>query len=336
LYPDLNETPTVPNSHLLRNPKAIQAEISHATMKQVVIQEMEKREVVVWEEVAKLMDFSKPLIHNRLAVIHSCLFPNQSTRALEHLLTKIRSAGLQDRLDRVLVFHYGAPLSLVLSEKVQLVHVSNDSSLFEIPTLRLLQRLATTVSGDAQLLYLHTKGVSYASSYAQIEDWVSLMLHFLVEKHTSCYHLLASEEFDAVGVNYCTQPRMFSGNFFWASAKHLHNLAPLSLYSHKYDAEYWLFRSRKIRVYVAHVSNVFHASQRYPRHCYSSVAPGAAPSFEVWTQQCQEDNRLEYDYLHGSQGVIHDEEVMQAEQMAAEKVSTARCTALELYRNDLP
>ena len=39
----------------------------------------------------------------------------------------------------------------------------------------------------------------YYDSYLQIDDWRNMMLYFLVELHRVCFHLLSSEQFDALG-----------------------------------------------------------------------------------------------------------------------------------------
>lgn len=347
ILPNLPETPSIPNSHLLRNPKAIQAELIHATSKHSIIDAMKQQELSIWKQVTSTIDFGYSFSKNRAAIIHSCLFANQTTRVLDYLLNKIVLSGLDKELDHLIILHYGVPLpaniyNFALSTQLHIHHVSNESSLFEIPSLRLFHRLASEIvtkkqtKTPTQLLYMHTKGVSYTTTYLQIEDWVNMMLHYLVEKHRMCYHLLASEEFDAIGLNYCTHPRMFSGNFYWVTAEYLANaLVPLTYEkSNKYDAEYWLFRSTKMRVYIPHISNVFHASQRYPRYCYTSVPNQEKPSFEVFVEQCQEDNLLEYEYLHGNYKDIltsKQGETMKLEQMAMTKISTGRCRALELY-----
>lgn len=100
------------------------------------------------------------------------------------------------------------------------------------------------------------------------------MLHFLVEKHRSCHHLLASGEFDAVGCNYNSLPRYFSGNFFWATSSYIasQGLRSLSLlHSDKYDAEQWVLSGQRARVFIAHVSGIDHSHTRYPRSQYTPV-----------------------------------------------------------------
>jgi hypothetical protein len=83
---------------------------------------------------------------------------------------------------------------------------------------------------DIQILYLHTKGVSYRERHAAVEDWTRMMLYFLVEEHRRCFHLLASGEFDAVGTNCDPNvPLHFSGNMWWATASYIRRFVPTLL-----------------------------------------------------------------------------------------------------------
>ena len=64
------------------------------------------------------------------------------------------------------------------------------------------------------------------------------MMYFLVEEHRTCYHLLASDAFDVLGVNKYL--RMFSGNFWWARASYLAGCPRPILTSERYYYESWL------------------------------------------------------------------------------------------------
>jgi len=154
---------------------------------------------------------------------------------------------------------------LTLFPTVVFIHRSSDPSRFEVPTLRHIHTFASRVfaslyappvvpgevevererevpgfnahSGfrdpkqDIQILYLHTKGVSYRERHAAVEDWTRMMLYFLVEEHRRCFHLLASGEFDAVGTNCHPKPYLhFAGNMWWATVSYIRRLLILSQY----------------------------------------------------------------------------------------------------------
>ncbi len=120
-----------------------------------------------------------------------------------------------------------------------------------------------------QYLYLHTKGVSHLVAKQSVTDWTDMMLHFLVEKHVMCGHLLASGAYDAIGVNYksgfitakssktgtaASQPEYrggvsphFAGNFWWTTGDHLSRLEELQYNQYKglnrLRAEMWLLNT---------------------------------------------------------------------------------------------
>jgi hypothetical protein len=207
----------------------------------------------------------------------------------------------------------------VMYPNLEWIEVDSDTVYFEVPTLRILRRISVNLVAHHRLqlqqqqqqqqrkgvetgkqkvlpvgsshrpqrhvhvLYLHTKGVSYTEVHQQIEDWKAMMLHFLVHNHESCFHLLESSEVDCIGTNFKSEPRrMFSGNFWWATAEHIAALPDLPYaVSGKYEAEVWLLgpldslqrhqlnRRKSIRIFVAHSTNINHAKDCYPRICYA-------------------------------------------------------------------
>jgi hypothetical protein len=335
----------IPNSHMLRNSAAVQAEILSGSRRAEYIAEFVESEDLVFDILKE--HFSSTVKDqnekfSKIAVIHSCLlFENQNPKALMRLLSRINSSGLRKELKAVYVFHYGHAIAdeyvkLYNEWDIMILHISSHTLFFEIPSIRLVSRLARhLVSIDrasTQVLYMHTKGVSYEISHPQIDNWIDLMLYHLVDRYRSCDHILQSGEFDAVGVNYVSHPRMFSGNFWWSLASYLAIPHPLEyLTSGKYDPEQWLFLSSKIRVHVPHVSNVVHASQRYPRYCYAAVDELETPSFAQYMEVCGEDNIEEYRFLHDR--VAQRQQSQNAMVNPDTAKSTARCTALDLYTN---
>jgi hypothetical protein len=370
-----NLSSSIPNAHLSRTPAAIQAEILYKTEKAASIPRMKEEESIIVNQLKPILDkiifMSSSIMTNRIVIIHSCLFANQSVRVLKKLIHKIESSAIIEDVSAVLIFHYGEPLPSTFVDsfpstsrflsKYSVFHVSAVSWFFEVPSLRIMSFVSQYFSSHSrddtarkqehQILYLHTKGVSYNFDYPQIEDWVDMMLYFLVQKHASCYHLLASMEFDLIGLNYCSSSslhptkRMLSGNFFWVSSSYVSKLSPLQYEnSNKYDAEYWLFESsKKTRIYVPHISNVFHASQRYPSFCYTpsniSTLPEEIPSFKKFVEVCQDDNYEEFQYLHiNSLSEKNRQMALQNpynqgsnNDRTSKRSLSARCTALDLY-----
>jgi hypothetical protein len=163
-----------------------------------------------------------------------------------------------------------------LFPKVQWIEFANNAKYFEAPSIQTIFSLSQRlyINGkesveDVQILYLHTKGVSYSMQYQQIDDWRDMMLYFLIEGQKSCFHLLKSKKFDVLGTNYNSNPSYFSGNFWWASAKYIFSLSRPKLDSSKYDAELWVLNSSHTRIYVFHSSGISHAHDEYPREIYA-------------------------------------------------------------------
>jgi hypothetical protein len=216
--------------------------------------------------------------HKRIIMIHSCSLPHEHNRILISLLKSIINSNLVYEVQAIFIFNYGLSVTTSLQNYIQsypsiyLFQVFDDISYFEVPTMILIQQISLWIHHQqliGQVLYLHTKGISYQYLYPQIEDWREYMLYFLVEHHQICYHLLASNEFDALGSNFKTFGRDFRGNFWWALTTYLHMLMPLSLYQHsKYDAEKWMLNGKILRIYNFHESHVDHHVTRYERFQY--------------------------------------------------------------------
>lgn len=186
----------------------------------------------------------------RVCFIHSCLLPDRSTDILEEILRLIHSISLEDELSHIWVLNYGDDLTrresfqdqiLVQYPTVSFIQRSSDPSRFEVPTLRHLHTFASRVvtaihydgdpEQDVQILYLHTKGVTYQDRHPVMTDWANLMLYFMVEEHRRCFHLLASGEFDTVGTNCDPDlPTHYSGNMWWATASYIRRLVNAESY----------------------------------------------------------------------------------------------------------
>ena len=119
-----------------------------------------------------------------------------------------------------------------------------------------LQHIHSLVDDDACVLYLHTKGVTRYNTtqytihnqtfminelYQNIVEWRDLMEYHLIKNYRECIKLLndKTQHIDAVGVNYCTNPPHFSGNFWWAKGSYLKTLP-----SHIPNTEAWVLQNK--------------------------------------------------------------------------------------------
>jgi GR25 family glycosyltransferase involved in LPS biosynthesis len=221
--------------------------------------------------------------------IHS-LTRGRDTSILEELLDSVERAGLLRVLDRLYVVNVGDEAALPAAharhaDKVRLINHSKDPLLFERPTLDLLRTFCVFHEG-AKVLYLHTKGASHEGGVTRFAEWRRYMLHFLVERFLHC--LDALERSDVVGCDLMSHSRPhFSGNFWWATARHLSRLAPVPAGS-RHEAEWWVLGGTvPTRPTVLHQSGVDHYWATYPRSAYATPvgtdlkASGAAGAIDV-------------------------------------------------------
>ena len=191
--------------------------------------------------------------------IHSCNMALNGTSSLDNLLAHLYMSGLLDLLDIVIVNNIGIPLDTtkyVSDKKIKYIQCSDNSGLFERPTLQLMHAFSKQNPG-VKMLYLHTKGISYTPNtptYRNIQAWIAYMLHFLLDK--SCLPLL--DEYDTLGCNYYEGPyKHYSGNFWWIRSDYLATLNLDRLVS-RADAEWWCLSGKDVRMKELYRSNVNH------------------------------------------------------------------------------
>ena len=228
-------------------------------------------------------------------------------------------------------------------DKIYFIQRSSDTTLYEIPTIRhmhawsiriLNYTTATTtttcthvgtctadstttdtlgtrrseegLAGTAQILYLHTKGISYEVYTPGVTDWRHMMLYYLVIHHRKCYHILHSMLYDTIGVNYAKfkENRHYSGNYWWTTVQYISQLPYIPITSSKYQAEFCLFKFPVSGRHIClHTSNVDHGAVHYQRRAISASVPeinsgfGTAGSWlDVTSHECKE--KLTYSSYH--------------------------------------
>lgn len=288
-----DEFKALPNPHLERHQAALDAERSRLFS---IGDNFDFSSIRAAEQRAVDSIFDSWIGRNikRVAVVHSCTIGTspESTRILVDIIAQFQHYNLGMAVDQIIVLNYGDQipedaLSAVAHDlNVKVLHVFDAILHFEVPTMRILHALSKhlhsiqrSLRPAAQLLYVHTKGVSYARTYQQIEDWRHMMLYHLVGRHETCDLLLRSGEVDCLGTNYKSDPRrIFTGNFWRCSVAHLAALPPLQHeHSGKYEAESWVLSRPGTRIFVLHSSNVNHAEHPYPPLCYAEGRHGVYP-----------------------------------------------------------
>ena len=102
-----------------------------------------------------------------------------------------------------------------------------------------LKNLQYGLADDDRVLYIHSKGVTryntttytmnarefeISNLYENISEWRDLMEFYLIKNYEKCLTIL-DNNFDTVGINYCNNPKHYSGNFWWATGKYLRTLS---------------------------------------------------------------------------------------------------------------
>lgn len=322
-------------------------------LRQIAVNDVVPRETFAVNLLNRRLDSLRKRVNiRRLVFIHSVLFVYQDTSILESLLKRLQSSGVYWESDLVCVLHYGRPLHPAFRAgypETTFVHVSNYTSLFEIPSLRIMQQVIAHAPpeelDDTHVLYMHTLGQSYFLRYESLSDWRELMLHFLVDGYfRRNYHLLSSGVYDILGVNYERDPRRFHGNFWWATARYLSSISPFAmdlLHSNFLEIDHFIFQAPNVRVYILHNADVNHHSQRYPAFCYRSLTEAELaadassaevtnarrpPPFTIWSDTCH--NTDKYDYLR-----LHQPDAIPELMYAVNNkwgVDIARCHSLDL------
>jgi hypothetical protein len=229
----------------------------------------------------------KVLKAKAVCFIHSCHLPSSGTEKLDLILKAVLKVK---EIQVITINNIGLRLDHTKYEamdpRIIVVHCSDNPQEFELPTLRLMHEFSLN-SPNTKVLYVHTKGISYAKDDPRYEpglDWINYMLHFLCEQSEHCLKLLDSH--DVAGCNFSESPKPhFSGNFWWATAKYLKGL-DTGLLTDKMSAEWWLHSgSVKAKKSILWNSGKNHFQERYPEEKYNSenilTKETAIPSFHI-------------------------------------------------------
>jgi hypothetical protein len=118
---------------------------------------------------------------------------------------------------------------------------------------------------NCQLLYLHNKGISYSDDYTAVNDWIDMMLYFMIDKYDVCLDKL--NQVQVVGSNYSELPQKhFSGNYWWTNSQYLRSMKPIDPV--KSEGEMCLFRNNP-SFFEMHHSGINHYHQPYPKDLYT-------------------------------------------------------------------
>jgi len=176
--------------------------------------------------------------------IHSANMSIHKTEILDRILYYLKERDILEKIDFLLINNIGTELDETyyknIHKNIIVANYSTDNSQFECITIKQLITFSK-IHTDYNILYLHTKGVSYSKdhpSYNNIVSWINYMLYCLVDNLQNCVDLL--NYYDIIGCNFRNEnefhKKHYSGNFWWAKTAYLQKLK-LTDFNTKYDAE---------------------------------------------------------------------------------------------------
>ena len=180
--------------------------------------------------------------------MHICGINNWQ-EIVKNLFDRIRSSGLYDKIDELRYGFLGEYDSLkdeiFKDPKFQNVLWSSDIHLYESVTLNKMWYAAK--EEEFNVLYLHSKGVSYNGKEQRIIDWVEYLTYFNIDKHEVCIDNLNNGA-DVVGVNIRNHIMFhYSGNFWWSKSAYI-NKSTQYCFHYAYNApEFWITSPREGR-----------------------------------------------------------------------------------------
>jgi beta-1,4-mannosyl-glycoprotein beta-1,4-N-acetylglucosaminyltransferase len=219
--------------------------------------------------------------------IHSCHLKNKGVKRLDYLITKIKTSGLIDRLDAIYINNIGIPIEENnYGDKFDICNYSDNSKLYEIPTINKIKQYSAD-NPNTNILYLHTKGISYDDANIKENNWIDMMLYFMVEQSELCVEKMNNGT-QAIGCNYYDEkmnvrsPSHFSGNFWWADSSYINTLSYLDEKNENVnptDAEFWLCQNNPT-IYEPHNSRINHYHSIYPTNKYH-ITEDCEPTSEI-------------------------------------------------------
>jgi predicted O-methyltransferase YrrM len=194
-------------------------------------------------------------------------------------IQKLINSGLYKRADKIfygvystIESNYEIFYSMIkkIDSDLKIEIVKYDSNDAEFNTLINLQNYCV-LNPNGSVLYFHTKGSSRERNH-YINSWRECMEYFVIEKWKVCLEDLVNEKGTVCGALYVEWFKFldyqfdnyFSGNFWWASSKHINTLPSLvKLHLDKPDnrtvAEMWLGMAphRWISYYSEQINNYY-------------------------------------------------------------------------------
>jgi len=188
-----------------------------------------------------------------IGYIHVCQLGDWR-RSFRMLINAVKQSQLYDNVNviRIGVVNNAGKLindPLLQDTKFELMYLGSAAQ-YERPTLLHMRARADVDPADTFYFYLHTKGIKHFGNPGEINiiGWINLMLFWNVFRWQ--YATAVLNTYNVYGCEYTSDH--FSGNFWWATAKHIQRL-PRKIESHYIAPEQWVTLI-KDKVYSAYCS----------------------------------------------------------------------------------
>jgi hypothetical protein len=189
-----------------------------------------------------------------IGYIHVCQMGNWQ-RSFKMLINAIRQSNLYNSVNVIrvgVVNNSGKVIDdpLLQDSKFEVMHLGAASQ-YERPTLLHMRSRADSDPVDTLYFYLHTKGITHFGkpNERNIIGWINLMLYWNIFRWRYATEVLKT--YSIYGCDFFI--RHFSGNFWWATSKHI-QLLPRHIESYYIAPENWVTIVRD-KLYCAYCSD---------------------------------------------------------------------------------
>lgn len=130
-----------------------------------------------------------------------------------------------------------------LSNKIKIINLSNPVFNDESDTLNFILQQSNDSSTNRRILYLHTKGVTRSHQLVKknVDAWVEYLDLYNIHKWKECVDALDTHDV-AGGLYESSNPKHFSGNFWWANTNYIKTLPEITEKNYKLfnRGEFWI------------------------------------------------------------------------------------------------
>jgi len=130
-----------------------------------------------------------------------------------------------------------------LSNKIKIINLPNPVFNDESDTLNFILQKSNDSSTNRRILYLHTKGVTRSHQLVKknVDAWVEYLDLYNIHKWKECVDALDTHDV-AGGLYESSNPKHFSGNFWWANTNYIKTLPEITEKNYKLfnRGEFWI------------------------------------------------------------------------------------------------